>query len=399
MGNLANSQFHWNYDFTRTSAAPSGSLDFLSVALHEIGHILGFVSGVDKPGMQSSVMVSNLDPYFASQLYTSSLEGRVNYATPLDLFRVDPQLHKDMTYGSGQGSRGFAPGGTAVVAQFSTGRNTSIQGDGFQASHWKEQSTPLGIMDPAIAPRERVSISNLDLRAFDVIGWNLRNGLSASTFTTTFLNNFRTQAVQALAQRLGQTTSWVNSNLTTSPSRLVRDHTADVEAMIQSSGIYECGTTGSGTTSTSPRRWMEIFNQMASNQAVYVNFSKVSKITPTPENPTPEADLSNDVILGVNTTAPLVSIDASNSLNPAHALSISSSATLPPNLPISSTWSPIPTQMTEAVAPSPTLPATRSASRQPASSLFSPVLNTLLGFETNPLVQSSLSPTLNYFAN
>ncbi|MEL6603414.1 MAG: NF038122 family metalloprotease, partial [Cyanobacteria bacterium J06614_10] len=44
---VVNNSFDWNYDFTRASEATEGSLDFLSMALHEIGHNLGFVSGLD----------------------------------------------------------------------------------------------------------------------------------------------------------------------------------------------------------------------------------------------------------------------------------------------------------------------------------------------------------------
>ncbi len=291
MGNLANSQFHWNYNFTRNTTAPTGSLDFLSVAIHEIGHLLGFVSGVDKPGViQNAFLEDGLasdwgdpttPPPTISQ-YWENVPGRMAYVTPLDLFRVDIVGQKSMTYGSVYSNRkGFAPqSGSPAVAPFSQGKDLVAFGDGYQASHWEEQATALGIMDPAIAPRERASIKKLDLQAFDAIGWNLRNGLNATTFTTTFLNNLRTQAVSSLATRLGQTTTWINNNLTTAPTTLGRDRTADVETMVRNSLIYEWGTTGSGTTSTSGRRWMEIFNQMASAQEVYVNFSTVSKVAP-----------------------------------------------------------------------------------------------------------------------
>ncbi len=442
MGNLANSRFHWNYDFTRINAAPSGSLDFLSVALHEIGHILGFVSGVDKTGTQNSVITTTSDPTFASRFYVSSTDGRVNYATPLDLFRVDAQLRKDMTYGSGQGTRGFVPGGTAVVAQFSTGRNTSILGDGFQASHWKEQATPIGIMDPAVAPQERVSISNIDLRAFDTIGWNLRNGLNATTFTTTFLNNLRTQAVSSLARRLGQTTTWINSNLTVVPTNLGRDRTTDVETMIRNSLIYEWGTTGSGATSIRGRRWMEIFNQMASNQEVYVNFSTVSQVAPPPammtsaeleqgssqsgsDRPLAPGDASaepytrawgsngsgshgnkhrprrwsiptgqnpgsdKDPLSGVENVKPLVGDGVFDGFNPGTTPSVgfpvtTSAATM-------ATWAPVVTWMAEGAAASVLPLTTGSGSRQQPANILVSGPNTLLGHENNPLVQNSLA--------
>jgi hypothetical protein len=55
------------------------------------------------------------------------------------------------------------------LASFATGQ---IRGDGNQASHWKDNQS-LGIMDPTTAPGEQLTITALDLTAFDVIGWNL----------------------------------------------------------------------------------------------------------------------------------------------------------------------------------------------------------------------------------
>jgi hypothetical protein len=48
MSNLNDqSNVSWDYNSLRNNNAPGTSLDFLSVALHEVGHILGFVSGMD----------------------------------------------------------------------------------------------------------------------------------------------------------------------------------------------------------------------------------------------------------------------------------------------------------------------------------------------------------------
>ena len=38
----------WDYDALRSGGAEG--IDFISVALHEIGHVLGFVSGIDDDG-------------------------------------------------------------------------------------------------------------------------------------------------------------------------------------------------------------------------------------------------------------------------------------------------------------------------------------------------------------
>ncbi len=416
MSTLGNSHLHWNYDFTRSSSAPQGSLDFLSVALHEIGHIFGFVSGVDKQGLRSNVISSS-----ELSTYSQYLMDRMRFVTPLDAFRVDQFSDRDFTYGGG--TRGFAlQPASGMIAQFSTGKNRTFSGDGYQASHWKEQANALGIMDPAIAPRERVSISNLDLQAFDVIGWNLRNGLSASPFTTASLNNFRNQAVQGLAQRLGRTTTWVNNNLSAVPTNLGSDRTLAVAAMILNSGLYEWGTTGSGTTSNGGRRWMEIFNQMANNQEVYVNFSTVSNVSPNSEvpdppslnwghngsgktspggrvwqeNPTSSNESSSDEILGIDEMAALVSLDASDSLtsNPSPEGAIASIPSTSNDTWTGTTWTPVSTQATASTTTNMSMPVDGTSSQQQSMSLFATGLNTLLGVDSNPLIQTNLSAGL-----
>ena len=56
----------------------------------------------------------------------------------------------------------------AVDNAWSLGRNF---GDGRQASHWKD-SLGRGIMDPTFASGELGIVTNLDLRAFEVMGFN-----------------------------------------------------------------------------------------------------------------------------------------------------------------------------------------------------------------------------------
>ncbi|HWI86755.1 MAG TPA: NF038122 family metalloprotease, partial [Sphingomonas sp.] len=58
--------------------------------------------------------------------------------------------------------------------KFSTG---SFNGDGRQASHWKDAigcSGQLGIMDPTFCYGQMGDVTALDLAAFDAIGWNLQ---------------------------------------------------------------------------------------------------------------------------------------------------------------------------------------------------------------------------------
>jgi hypothetical protein len=248
MSHLDNQPFTWSYDYTRSQEPASNTLDFLSTALHEIGHVLGFISGIDRPGWLNSNVYSDEE----RQTYINSLGEHIRNAMPLDFFRLSPtDLWMNMTFG---GNRIFSlDRGASSIAQFATGKDVQLGGDGFQASHWTGQNVTLGIMNPTLAPEQRVDISQVDLRALDVIGYDRATNqpLSQSALFT--------QVQQAIAQRLGQSVSWVTANAATSPQQLTQDRSQHIQSMVQGSEIYEWGTTGSGKTSVSGRRWMEIF--------------------------------------------------------------------------------------------------------------------------------------------
>jgi hypothetical protein len=149
-----NSSFTW--DFDGSDGISSNAYDFVGVAAHEIGHVLGFVSGVD-------YIDGTIDSSFQSSA-----------ASALDLFRYS-------TTSTGNGAIDITAGtadkyfsldkGVTKIASFSTG---VALGDGWQPSHWKDDLT-LGIMDPTSANGELLIIRNNDAQALDVIGWNRRN--------------------------------------------------------------------------------------------------------------------------------------------------------------------------------------------------------------------------------
>jgi hypothetical protein len=151
----------FTWDFDPTDGITAGAFDFVGVATHEIGHLLGFVSGVD-------VLDINSPPVngpFADNQFT--------FVSPLDLYR-----YSNLSFASGvidwtadTRTKYFSiDGGATSLTTFSTGRNF---GDGNQASHWQD-SLGIGIMDPTAARGELLGISALDILAFDVIGWNLQ---------------------------------------------------------------------------------------------------------------------------------------------------------------------------------------------------------------------------------
>jgi PEP-CTERM motif len=157
-------QFSSNFafDYDPSDGISAGQYDFVGIATHEIGHALGFVSGVD-------VLDGNSPPVngpFTANQFT--------FVSSLDLFRYStlsasqPGGVIDWTADT-RAKCISLDGGATLGACFSTGRNF---GDGQQASHWKD-NLGIGIMDPTAGTGELLSISANDRLAFDVIGWNL----------------------------------------------------------------------------------------------------------------------------------------------------------------------------------------------------------------------------------
>ena len=142
----------FNWDFDSSDGVGAGLQDFVGVAIHEIGHALGFVSGVDTVDYCITNRI-DLDPYAVHSvldLYRYSAAGTLNLAAGANAyFSLD--------------------GGVTSLGGFSTG---VYHGDGRQASHWKD-NLGLGIMDPTANPAGQINLpSELDLLVFDVIGWD-----------------------------------------------------------------------------------------------------------------------------------------------------------------------------------------------------------------------------------
>jgi hypothetical protein len=144
-------------------------MDFESVAIHEIGHALGFISEVDT---------------FDILKYLNSPTALA--PSTLDLFRFENNTANDPSDAASfsTATRSLMPGVDAITDDI-TGAGTSsaenrmstgaYTGDGRQASHFKD-NLAIGVMDPTLSFGEVVPISDADLRALDLIGYEISFG-------------------------------------------------------------------------------------------------------------------------------------------------------------------------------------------------------------------------------
>ena len=160
MSDLSNSYYTW--EDNRTHHVDSNEFDFTSVLIHEIGHLLGFVSAID------SINASNINDH----------QRKKNYATPFNLFTasdytINTSVKTDITYG--EDLFFTIDRGETNLGYLSTGEDTNLgyfgKGDGWQASHWKHNID--AIMNPTIAPGDRRDATDRDLKVFDVLGWDV----------------------------------------------------------------------------------------------------------------------------------------------------------------------------------------------------------------------------------
>ncbi|MDJ0774212.1 MAG: NF038122 family metalloprotease [Mastigocoleus sp. MO_167.B18] len=154
------------WDFSRVNdpnaEVANNKFDFLSVALHEIGHALGFTSGVDAVNFLKIKAEENNETL--SKEYSELV-------TSMDLFRFSDQSkqHNVFDWSSNEDIFFSIDNGETKLAEFADGIS-------YQTSHWSENGdvngNSLGIMHPVLAPEEKLDLTVLDLRLLDILGYD-----------------------------------------------------------------------------------------------------------------------------------------------------------------------------------------------------------------------------------
>ncbi len=157
------------FDYNNNDGVAPGTMDFETVALHEIGHILGFFSVVD-----------DLDYYMSQANYGSAAPNSIPFrASPVDLFRFAASASPSTPTAFTTTPRMLTPGTPAVFSDgvnswaMATGKN---MGDGRQASHWKDDvltGSNVGVMDPTLGYGSVLGLKYADIRALDLIGYDV----------------------------------------------------------------------------------------------------------------------------------------------------------------------------------------------------------------------------------
>ncbi len=200
----------WSYNYSNNEIALS-SLDFLTTMVHEMGHILGFVSGVDNPRLEAAVRDTE----------HPITDDVIDYIiTPLDLERFsNTSKNQAIKYDSDKYSWTGIPDlsiggspfltfdkGNSIVENTATGEEANLGGDGEQGSHWKQGTD--GIMDPYLQSGKREVITHIDLTALDLMGWDVRSPAIGLDELGTNLPTLYNQAKKIAEEKMANTSTW-----------------------------------------------------------------------------------------------------------------------------------------------------------------------------------------------
>lgn len=152
------------FDYDPWNGIDDGSYSFEAVLYHESMHALGFSSNAGNGSDENSPHIFDI-----FRLNHESVGDSVN---PLELFGEI----REMRHGF-EAISALANVGVEGAGRMSTGVVIGNLGDGYQSDHWKyfgEAGVSLGLMDPRYSEKTTPGyFSFRDLRALDVVGWNM----------------------------------------------------------------------------------------------------------------------------------------------------------------------------------------------------------------------------------
>jgi len=160
----------FQFDTDNSDGVEEGFFDLESILVHELGHILGFISATDTVGVTpspASAAITTLD-LFRFQ----SASGRNNPRTPEEFATSRRELRRE-----NEAVLDFVlqDGWNSLQDEYAVEYGSGRYG-GQQTSHWLDDDlngSLIGIMGPTQRPREIVPMSNVDLRALDLIGYDI----------------------------------------------------------------------------------------------------------------------------------------------------------------------------------------------------------------------------------
>lgn len=146
---------NFSFDYDPSNGVGGTSYSFQDVVIHEVGHAMGFTSGID-------FRVNDMETLDLFRFQRTDGSGDYNPDT-LAEFTARPRL---MAYNSPN---------DAHNTDFISVEYRMSDGTPYQASHFREQAANIGLMDPALAPGQTfypAFYSTADVALFDVIGYD-----------------------------------------------------------------------------------------------------------------------------------------------------------------------------------------------------------------------------------
>lgn len=146
---------NFSFDYDPSNGIGGSSYSFRDIVIHEVGHAMGFTSGAD-------FRVNDMEVLDLYRFQTTDGLSDYNPDT-LSEWTARPRLVD------------FNAPNDAHHSDLAPTEYRMSDGSPYQASHFREQATNIGLMDPALAPGQTffpAYYSTADVAMFDVIGYD-----------------------------------------------------------------------------------------------------------------------------------------------------------------------------------------------------------------------------------